>query len=166
MNHIYFIQARINPLCTLGVVWSAFTLSVQTYSKTCVKWPLSKRLKIGFHDQFSLNAGQKYCWMLQGEHSAILMTFIKLPFVILSIFEWPFCTGFTGFAQAWKYLNIQDCLEKSLKINLPWKVLEKHSKALKSPWILLFTGGFNSVFGVLNQYNCGAFIWYSICCTK
>ena len=37
--------------------------------------------------------------MLQGEHSAILLTFIKLPFVIkifvLSIFERPFCTGFT-----------------------------------------------------------------------
>ena len=37
--------------------------------------------------------------MLQGEHSAILLTFIKLPFAIknfvLSIFEWPFYTGFT-----------------------------------------------------------------------
>ena len=37
--------------------------------------------------------------MLQGEHSAILSTFIKLPFVIkifvLSIFEWPLYTGFT-----------------------------------------------------------------------
>ena len=37
--------------------------------------------------------------MLQGEHSVILLTFIKLPFVIkifvLSIFEWPFYTGFT-----------------------------------------------------------------------
>ena len=37
--------------------------------------------------------------MLQGEHSAILSTFIKEPFVIkifvLSIFEWPFYTGFT-----------------------------------------------------------------------
>ena len=36
--------------------------------------------------------------MLQG-HSAILSTFIKLSFVIkifvLSIFEWPFYTGFT-----------------------------------------------------------------------
>ena len=33
------------------------------------------------------------------EHSAILSTFIKLPFVIktfvLSIFEWPLKTGFT-----------------------------------------------------------------------
>ena len=36
--------------------------------------------------------------MLQGEHSAILSTFIKFPFVIkliLSIFEWPLQTGFT-----------------------------------------------------------------------
>ena len=41
-------------------------------SKTCVKQPLSKRQKIGFQNQLSLNAGQKYCRMLQGEHSAIL----------------------------------------------------------------------------------------------
>ena len=37
--------------------------------------------------------------MLQMEHSAILSTFIKLPIVIkifiLSIFEWPFYTGFS-----------------------------------------------------------------------
>ena len=37
--------------------------------------------------------------MLQGKHSAILLTFIKLPFVIkitvLSIFEWRLYTGLT-----------------------------------------------------------------------
>ena len=36
---------------------------------------------------------------LRPEHSAILSTFIKLPIIIkifvLSIFEWPFYTGFT-----------------------------------------------------------------------
>ena len=68
-------------------------------SKTCVKQPLSKRPKIGFQDQKSLNTSQKYCRMLQGEHSAILLTFMKLPFVIkifvLSIFEGPLKTGFT-----------------------------------------------------------------------
>ena len=73
--------------------------SSNVYGKICVKWPLSKRPKIGFQDQLSLNAGLKYCRMLQGEHSAILLTFIKLPFVIkifvLSIFEWPIYTGFT-----------------------------------------------------------------------
>ena len=38
--------------------------------------------KIVFQYGLSLNAGQKYCRMLQGEHSAILSTFIKLPFSI------------------------------------------------------------------------------------
>ena len=60
------------------------------YSKTCVKLLLSKRPKVGFQDQLSLNAGLKYCRMLQGKYSAILSTFIKLPFVIktfvLSVF--------------------------------------------------------------------------------
>ena len=71
----------------------------KTASKACVKQPISKRQKIGFQDRLSLNAGEKYCRMLQGEHSAILSTFIKLPFVtmifVLSIFEWLFYTGFT-----------------------------------------------------------------------
>ena len=31
-----------------------------------------KKIKIGFQDRLSLNAGQKYCRMLQREHSAIL----------------------------------------------------------------------------------------------
>ena len=53
--------------------------------------PASKRPQIGFQDQLTLNAGQKY-W----EHFAILSTCIKLPFgikiFILSIFEWLFYT--------------------------------------------------------------------------
>ena len=69
-------------------------------SKTCLKRSLIKMTKIGFHDRLSLNVGQKYCRMLQGEHSAILSTCIKLPFAImtfvLTIFEWPLKTGFTG----------------------------------------------------------------------
>ena len=67
--------------------------------KPLQKLPLSKRPKIGFQVQLSLNAGQRYCRMLPLEHSAILSTFIKLLFVIkifvLSISEWPFNTGFT-----------------------------------------------------------------------
>ena len=67
-----------------------------------VKRPLSKRPKSGFKDQLFLNAGQKYCRILQEEHSSILLTFIKLSFVIkifvLSIFEWLFYTGFTSLA--------------------------------------------------------------------
>ena len=77
----------------------AFPIISKTYSETCVKRPLSKRPKIAFQDQLSLNVGQKYCRMLQGKHSALLSIFIyKLPFVIkifvLSIFEWPFYTDY------------------------------------------------------------------------
>ena len=82
-------------------------LALRWYSKTCLKRPLSKRPKHGFQDQLSHNAGQKYkmyCRMLQGEHSAILLTFIKLPVVIKifvsSTFEWPFYTGFSVFLES------------------------------------------------------------------
>ena len=71
-------------------------------SKTCLKRLLSKSQKIGFQDQLLLNAGQKYCRMLQWEHSAILSAFIKLPFVFkifaLSFFEWSLKTGFTVYS--------------------------------------------------------------------
>ena len=72
------------------------------YSRTCLKRSLKKNTKICFQDQLSINAGQKYCRMLQREHSAILSTFIKLLFSIktfaLYIFEWPLKTGFTVYS--------------------------------------------------------------------
>ena len=56
-----------------------------------------KATKLVFKTDNSLNLGQKYCRML--EHSAILLTCIKLPPVfktfILPIFEWLLQTGFT-----------------------------------------------------------------------
>ena len=61
---------------------------------SCLKQPFKKKTQ----DGLLLNEGQKYCRMLQGEYSAILSTFIKLPFVIsifaLSIFEWLLKTCF------------------------------------------------------------------------
>ena len=87
----------------LRVCWRRLRCSIHVpkymYSKTCCKRALKNTQKVGFEDQLSLNAGQKYCRMLQGELSAILSTCIKLPLVIqifvLSIFEWPFKTGLT-----------------------------------------------------------------------
>ena len=77
-----------------------YTIHVYTYTVKLVLSGHSKRTpKIGFQYQLLLNAGQKYCRMLQGEHSAILSTFIKLPFVfktlVITIFVWPLKTGFT-----------------------------------------------------------------------
>ena len=80
------------------------------YSKTCLKRPLKKKTKIGFQDRLSLDVSQKYCRMLKWEHSAILSTFIKLPFAInifvLSIFEWLVKTGFTVYSYKKKELTL------------------------------------------------------------
>ena len=65
-----------------------------SYSKTCLKQPLKKKTTNWFSKQIVSQCRSKYCRMLPLEHSAILLIFIKLPFVIkifvLSIFEWPF----------------------------------------------------------------------------
>ena len=45
-----------------------------------------RRPKLGFQNQISLNVGQKYCRMLQREHSAILSIFMKIPFVTKIVF--------------------------------------------------------------------------------
>ena len=63
------------------------TLRTSLYQKwyllhECKVTATIKKTKKGFQDLLSLNAGQKYCRMLQREHSAILLTFIKLPVVI------------------------------------------------------------------------------------
>ena len=100
---LYEPWVRLAAKTSLQVFQSCHTktslLSYREYCKTCVKLPLSKRPKFSFQDPLSLNAGQKYCRMLQVEHSAILLTFIELTIVIkifvLSFFEWPFYTGYT-----------------------------------------------------------------------
>ena len=91
-------QASLYHLCTQSMGVGKDSKKVHTV-KPVSNGHSQKDHKIGFQHQLSLNAVQKYCGMLQGEHSAILSTFIKLPFVIkifvLPIFERPFYTGFT-----------------------------------------------------------------------
>ena len=71
-------------------------------------------------DQKLLDADQKYCRMLQ-EHSAILLIFIRLPFVITcnifvpSIFEWPFYTGCT--VRAFETMLLYTYNEPVFKLN-------------------------------------------------
>ena len=62
--------------------------------------------------QFIYDAGQKYCRMLQGQHSAviILSTLIKLPLVVKIIFFQFFSGRFTQvllYAKISYYLIIQ-----------------------------------------------------------
>ena len=118
------------------------------YSKICVKRPFKKKTKIGFQDRLSLNAGQKYCRMLQGEHSATLLTFIELPLVIkifvLSILEWLLKTGFTVVCSCCRITcgninrkrgNSREQRETSLKIR---DLFDKHSGTLKMVILLIF----------------------------
>ena len=104
------------------------------YIKTCLKQPLKKKTKIGFQDLLSLNAGQKYCRMLQGEHSTILSTFIRLPFVFysfdLSIFEWPLKTGFTVYRL---YAFVLECC-------IFLVIKRMHASILKDNMLLSLTG--------------------------
>ena len=76
-----------------------FPLSTQNKSFDR-KYCLQNIVKPVLSDRLLLNAGQKYCRMLQGEHSAILSTFIKLTFEIkifvLPIFEWSLQTSFNA----------------------------------------------------------------------
>ena len=69
--------------------------------------------------------------MLRGEHSAILLTFIKLPFIIkifiLSIFEWPFYTGFTVNYQSSHFVK-NGLVTKSLVENILRQVYKEHFK--------------------------------------
>ena len=82
------LDANISPVINFPTCY----VLLYMYSKTCLKRPLKKKAEIGVQDHLSLNAGQKYCRMLQDLHH-------KLPFVfktfVLSIFEWPLKTGFT-----------------------------------------------------------------------
>ena len=52
-----------------------------------------------------------------------------------------------------KYLNLEAFLEKSLKFRSALKMTGNYSKALKSPWILLFSVGLSTVDRDLNQYK-------------
>ena len=62
------LPKRVNRSCSRPeAVTTMFSGPIRfyqfSYSKTCLKQPLSKRPKMGFQDQLLLNAGQKYCRM-------------------------------------------------------------------------------------------------------
>ena len=98
------------------------------YSKTCLKRPLKNDTKnwvsipiiAKCRSKVLQNAPiQKYCRMLQWEHSAILLTSIKLQLSIksldLSIFKWSFKTGFTVLFIGQYALKFQSCVYHIVK---------------------------------------------------
>ena len=75
------------------------------YSKTCIKQSLSKRPKIGFQDQLSLNAVQKYCRMLKGSILQYFRPSLSYHLSLRSLF----CLFFSGrFTQVLLYINLHE----------------------------------------------------------
>ena len=78
-------------------------LSVKTVLSSHSKY---EQKMIFFKTDFCLMQVKSIAECSKMEHSAILQTFIKLPFVyktfVLSIFEWPLKIGFTVIAYAQK----------------------------------------------------------------
>ena len=73
---------------------------------TCLKRQLKKNTKIGFKDQLSLNAGQKYCRMLQESILQYFRTSLSYHLSLRPfIFEWPLKTGFTVFVLLLAYIK-------------------------------------------------------------
>ena len=82
------------------------------------------------------------CWEMIDllEYSAILLTFIKLPFVVkifvLSIFEWPFYTDFTVCSNRGKVTTIKVKLQITPYLNKNSKgnvfILKKHLYAVSN----------------------------------
>ena len=73
------------------------------WPQVCLSGHSKRRPKLGFKTEYCLLQVKSIAECSpseysKGDHSAILLTFIKLPFVIksfvLSIFEWPLKTGF------------------------------------------------------------------------
>ena len=79
-----------------------------------------KDQNLGFKTNYRLMQVKSIAECSKGEHSAILLTFIKLPFVIkilvLSIFEWPLKTGFTVLALIFPEAQTQ--IENILRVKL------------------------------------------------
>ena len=73
---------------------SHFYTDKVVYSKPCLKRSFKKKTNIWFPDRLLLNAGQKYCRILL-QYFRFHKAFFAITIFVLSIFEWPFKTGFT-----------------------------------------------------------------------
>ena len=126
---------------------------VKLYSKTCLMRPLRKKIKNDFQDWLSLNAGQKYCRMLQGEHSAKILTFIKVPFVIkifvFSIFEWPLKAGFTVFSSSLSCFPMKTPWDESSKTIIKlWSSEDSSQSAILSNLLSLIYEALEGFLGI------------------
>ena len=89
-KRILYVKQLLNSTNNIPFKLSFYGLK---HNKTCVKRPLSKDRTLVFKTNYRLMQ-VKVLLNAPWEHSAIILTFTKLPFAIkifvLSIFEWLF----------------------------------------------------------------------------
>ena len=93
-QHMFWMSNKENSFTVHTLIWRPGLIWCNVITLITVNPVLSghskrkkkRRQKIGFQDRLLFNAGQKYCRMLPLEHSAILSTYIKLPFVVFCLF--------------------------------------------------------------------------------
>ena len=118
--------------------WPSYVVPhICMYSKTCVKWSLSKRPKNCFQGQLLLNAGQKYCRMLNGSILQYFRPSLSYHLSWTSLF-WLFLSG--PFTQGWLYNVLSDfCWLEffSLRISVPRLVSKPPSLFCLFSWFSL-----------------------------
>ena len=94
-----FVFMMVGTIALKAMKMMNTTFLLELYSKTCLKQPLKKNTKYWFSRPIIAKCSSKVLQNAPREHSAILLTFFKLLFVlktfVLSIFEGPLKTGFT-----------------------------------------------------------------------
>ena len=94
--------------------------SYTTYSETCVKRPLSKKTKIVFQDQLSLNAGQKYCKMS-------ILQYLRPPCSYQLSLRYLFCLFLSGhFTQVLLYMVVQESIKKTILRSIAMSIAAYH----------------------------------------
>ena len=113
-----------------------------------VRWTDHLNMTIAVDWDIKPSQNQTYC--LGYVHNNKVSIFIEVVLDARFMTAFYFARVCTGLKSTWIYWIV---LKSPWKLNLPYEVLEKHSKALKSPRILPFTWGFITVVGDLNQYK-------------
>ena len=106
-------QLKHNLITVLEKISLMKLMNISGLQSTCLKRPLKQKTKKWFSRPITAFCRSKVLQNAPREHSAILSTFIKLPFVfktsVLSIFEWLLKTGFAVYGKTKKVYHHYVC---------------------------------------------------------
>ena len=114
--------------CWNQLIVTLLSLLTDTYSKTCVKQPLSKIPKIGFQDQLSLNAGQSIAECSKGSILQYFRPSLSYHLSLRSLF-YLFLSG--RFTQVLLYIIATNKIKRSLSNCVKYLLQQNETKPCK-----------------------------------